>query len=98
MPIGAVLAAAVDSQREDGNLIAMTIASGLGKAVRGVQPADGNPQRATTQLYGVSFSVVYDEIVSPILVKLVDPRIDRRFESDVEREGLDWTVCGEAVR
>ncbi len=58
---------------------------------------DGNPHQVITQLYGVVVTVVYDAIVSLILLKLVDLTIGLRVDNDVEREGLDLAIHGEAV-
>ena len=59
---------------------------------------DGNPHQVIVQLYGVSVTVVYDAIVSLILLKLVDLTIGLRVDSDIEREGLDLAIHGEAVQ
>jgi ammonium transporter, Amt family len=59
---------------------------------------DGNPHQVVTQLYGVTVTVVYDAIVSLILLKLVDLTIGLRVDTDVEREGLDLAIHGEAVQ
>jgi Amt family ammonium transporter len=59
---------------------------------------DGNPNQVITQLYGIVVVVVYDAIVSLILLKLVDLTIGLRVESDIEREGLDLAIHGEAVQ
>ncbi|MBV9825258.1 MAG: ammonium transporter [Alphaproteobacteria bacterium] len=58
---------------------------------------DGNPGQILTQLYGVGCTVVYDAIVSLILLKLIDLVIGLRVDSDAEREGLDLTLHGEVV-
>jgi ammonium transporter, Amt family len=59
---------------------------------------DGNPHQVVTQLYGVVVTVVYDATVSLILLKLVDLTIGLRVDADVEREGLDLAIHGEAVQ
>jgi Amt family ammonium transporter len=59
---------------------------------------DGNPHQVITQIYGVLVTVVYDAIVSLALLKLVDVTIGLRVDSDVEREGLDLAIHGEAVQ
>jgi Amt family ammonium transporter len=59
---------------------------------------DGNPHQVITQLYGIAVVVVYDAIASLILLKLVDLTIGLRVESDIEREGLDLAIHGEAVQ
>jgi ammonium transporter, Amt family len=50
------------------------------------------------QLYGVACAIVYDVIVSLILLKLVDFTIGLRVDAEVEREGLDLALHGEAVQ
>jgi len=59
---------------------------------------DGNPTQVVTQLYGIGVVAVYDAIASLILLKLVDLTIGLRVESDIEREGLDLAIHGEAVQ
>ena len=59
---------------------------------------DGNPHQVITQLYGIAVVVVYDAIVSLILLKLVDLTIGLRVDAEVEREGLDLAIHGEAVQ
>jgi len=58
---------------------------------------DGNPHQVIVQLYAIVVVAVYDAIASLILLKLVDLTIGLRVDSDVEREGLDLAVHGEAV-
>jgi ammonium transporter, Amt family len=59
---------------------------------------DGNPHQVLVQLYGVAVTIVYDVIVSVILLKLVDWTIGLRVDAEVEREGLDLALHGEAVQ
>jgi ammonium transporter, Amt family len=59
---------------------------------------DGNPHQVIVQLYGVAVTIVYDVIASLILLKLVDLTIGLRVDGDVEREGLDLALHGEAVQ
>jgi ammonium transporter, Amt family len=59
---------------------------------------DGNPHQVVVQLYAVAVTVVYDAIVSLILLKLVDLTIGLRVDRDIEREGLDLAIHGEAVQ
>ena len=59
---------------------------------------DGNPHQVLVQLYGVACVVIYDVIVSFILLKLVDFTIGLRVDSEVEREGLDLAIHGEVVQ
>jgi ammonium transporter, Amt family len=50
------------------------------------------------QLYAIAVVVIYDAIVSLILLKLVDLVIGLRPSAEVEREGLDLALHGEAVQ
>jgi ammonium transporter, Amt family len=59
---------------------------------------DGNPHQVVIQLYAIGVTVVYDAIMTLILLKLVDLSIGLRVGSDIEREGLDLAVHGEAVQ
>jgi ammonium transporter, Amt family len=59
---------------------------------------DGNPHQVVVQLYGIAVVVVYDVIVSLILLKLVDLVIGLRPSAEIEREGLDLALHGEAVQ
>jgi len=58
---------------------------------------DGNPHQVLVQLYGVGCTVIYDAIVSLILLKLIDLMIGLRVDADSEREGLDLNLHGEVV-
>jgi Amt family ammonium transporter len=59
---------------------------------------DGNPHQVVVQLYAIAVTVVYDAIVSLILLKLVDVTVGLRVDGDIEREGLDLAIHGEAVQ
>jgi ammonium transporter, Amt family len=59
---------------------------------------DGNPHQVLVQLYGIVVVAVYDAIASLVLLKLVDLTIGLRVDSDIEREGLDLAIHGEAVQ
>ena len=51
-----------------------------------------------TQLYGIGVVVAYDAIATLILLKLVDLTIGLRVDTEMEREGLDLAIHGEAVQ
>jgi len=59
---------------------------------------DGNPHQVIVQLYGIAVVAVYDAIASLILLKLVDWTIGLRPSAEIEREGLDLALHGEAVQ
>ena len=58
---------------------------------------DGNSGQVLIQFYGVATTIVYDAIVSFILLKLVDVVIGLRVPEQVERDGLDIALHGESV-
>lgn len=58
---------------------------------------DGNAYQVVIQLYGIVVVVLYDAIVSLILLKLIDLTLGLRVDSDTEREGLDLVIHGEVV-
>ena len=58
---------------------------------------DGNAGQVLTQLYGCGVVIVYTAIATFIIAKLIDVVIGLRVEKDVEREGLDVNLHGEAV-
>jgi Amt family ammonium transporter len=59
---------------------------------------DGNAYQVVIQLYGVVVVVIYDAIVSLVLLKLIDLVIGLRVDADTEREGLDLAIHGEVVQ
>jgi ammonium transporter, Amt family len=59
---------------------------------------EGNAAQVVNQLEGVGIVIVYDAIVSLIILKLIDLIIGLRVSSDIEREGLDIALHGEAVQ
>jgi ammonium transporter, Amt family len=58
----------------------------------------GNVQQFINQCIGVGTILVYDVIVSLIILKIVDIFIGLRVSEEVEREGLDLALHGEAVQ
>jgi ammonium transporter, Amt family len=71
------------------------------KAITGADAAvgwvDGNAGQVVTQFYGVATTIVYDAVVSFILLKIVDWTIGLRVSDDAERDGLDIALHGESV-
>jgi ammonium transporter, Amt family len=59
---------------------------------------DGNPHQVLVQLYAITVTVVYDVVVSLILLKVVDLTVGLRVDAEVEREGLDLALHGEAIQ
>jgi Amt family ammonium transporter len=59
---------------------------------------EGNPMQVVYQAIGVGTVVVYDVIVSLILLKLIDIFIGLRVSEEIEREGLDLALHGETIQ
>jgi ammonium transporter, Amt family len=59
---------------------------------------EGNAHQVVNQLIGIATVVVYDAIVSLIILKVVDVVIGLRVTDDVERDGLDLALHGEIVQ
>jgi Amt family ammonium transporter len=59
---------------------------------------EGNAGQVINQIEGVAIVIVYDAIVSLIILKIIDVTIGLRVSADIEREGLDIALHGEAVQ
>jgi Amt family ammonium transporter len=59
---------------------------------------EGNPHQVINQLIGIGTVVVYDLIVTFIILKVVDIAIGLRVTAEVERDGLDLALHGEVVQ
>jgi Amt family ammonium transporter len=59
---------------------------------------EGNPVQFLNQCIGVLIVIVYDVVVSLILLKAVDLVIGLRVPPEIEREGLDLALHGETVQ
>jgi ammonium transporter, Amt family len=59
---------------------------------------EGNAGQVINQIEGVAIVIVYDAIVSLIILKVIDVTIGLRVSADIEREGLDIALHGEAVQ
>jgi Amt family ammonium transporter len=59
---------------------------------------DGNPAQVVTQLYGIAVTIVYDGIVSFVILKLLDVIMGLRVSEESERDGLDLALHGESVQ
>jgi Amt family ammonium transporter len=59
---------------------------------------EGNGKQVINQIIGVAIVVIYDAIMSLIILKVVDVAVGLRVNEDIEREGLDLTLHGEAVQ
>src|SRR5882762_6079050 len=58
---------------------------------------EGNIMQVLSQAEGIAIVVIYDVIVSLIILKIVDIFIGLRASEEAEREGLDLTLHGESV-
>ena len=59
---------------------------------------EGNAAQVVNQIEGILIVLVYDAVVSLILLKIIDAIIGLRVSDEVEREGLDLALHGEAVQ
>jgi Amt family ammonium transporter len=59
---------------------------------------EGNPGQVINQLIGVGIITAYDVVVTLIILVVINILIGLRVSDDVEREGLDITLHGEAVQ
>ena len=58
---------------------------------------DGNPGQVLVQVEGIACTVVYCAIASFVILKVLDMVLGLRVEEEVERDGLDLALHGEAV-
>ncbi|MBI3703521.1 MAG: ammonium transporter [Rhizobiales bacterium] len=59
---------------------------------------EGNAAQMLNQVEGIVIIIVYDAIVSLIILKVLDAIIGLRVSDEVEREGLDLALHGETVQ
>ena len=59
---------------------------------------EGNAAQVINQVKGIVIVIVYDAIVSLIILKIIDAIIGLRVTEEVEREGLDLALHGETVQ
>src|SRR4029078_702336 len=59
---------------------------------------EGNAAHMINQIQGIAIVIVYDAIVSLVLLKVIDAVIGLRVSEEVEREGLDLALHGEVVQ
>jgi Amt family ammonium transporter len=59
---------------------------------------EGNAAQFINQIKGVAIVLVYDAIVSLIILKVIDVIIGLRVDEETEREGLDFALHGETVQ
>jgi Amt family ammonium transporter len=59
---------------------------------------EGNAAQFINQIKGVAIVLVYDAIISLIILKVIDVVIGLRVDEETEREGLDFALHGETVQ
>ncbi|HZV54308.1 MAG TPA: ammonium transporter [Rhodocyclaceae bacterium] len=59
---------------------------------------EGNAAQMINQVKGIVIVIVYDAIVSLIILKIIDVIIGLRVTPEVERDGLDLALHGEVVQ
>jgi len=58
---------------------------------------DGHPEQVLTQLIGIGAVIVFDAVLSFIILKVIDLVIGLRVDEETEVEGLDLALHGEVV-
>jgi Amt family ammonium transporter len=58
---------------------------------------DGHPEQVLTQLIGIGSVIVFDAVLSFIILKVIDAVIGLRVDEETEVEGLDLALHGEVV-
>jgi Amt family ammonium transporter len=59
---------------------------------------EGNAGQVVNQLIGVGIIVVYDVVVTLIILKIIDLVIGLPVSEEVERDGLDFALHGETIQ
>ena len=59
---------------------------------------EGNPGQVVNQLIGIVTVMVYDAIISLIILKIIDVTIGLRVSDEIERDGLDLALHGEVIQ
>jgi ammonium transporter, Amt family len=59
---------------------------------------EGNPGQVINQIIGVATVIIYDAVISLIILKVIDMAIGLRVSDEVERDGLDLALHGEVVQ
>jgi Amt family ammonium transporter len=59
---------------------------------------EGNFGQVINQIEGVAIVIVYDVVVSLILLKVIDAVIGLRVDAEIEQDGLDLALHGETVQ
>jgi ammonium transporter, Amt family len=59
---------------------------------------EGNAAQVMNQIEGVLIVVIYDVVVSLVLLKIIDVVVGLRVDAEIERDGLDLALHGETVQ
>jgi Amt family ammonium transporter len=59
---------------------------------------EGNAGQVLNQVIGVGTVIIYDAILSLIILKIIDVTIGLRVSDEIERDGLDLALHGEVVQ
>jgi ammonium transporter, Amt family len=59
---------------------------------------EGNPGQVINQCIGIATVIVYDAIVTIIILSIIKAVIGLRVSDEVERDGLDYALHGEVVQ
>jgi ammonium transporter, Amt family len=59
---------------------------------------EGNAGQVLNQIEGVLIVIVYDVIVSLVLLKIIDVVVGLRVDAEIEQDGLDLALHGETVQ
>jgi Amt family ammonium transporter len=59
---------------------------------------EGNAQQFINQIYGVGIVIAYDVVVSLVILFVIKMTIGLKVTPEVEQEGLDLALHGEAVQ
>jgi Amt family ammonium transporter len=59
---------------------------------------EGNPEQLVNQFIGVGVVIVYDAIVTAIILFIIKAVIGLKVSDEIEREGLDLALHGEVVQ
>ena len=66
-----------------------------GEGVTGL--LEGNAGQVLTQVWGIAATIVWCAVATFVILKVVDLIVGLRVSTDIEREGLDLNLHGEAV-
>lgn len=82
-----------------GGIVGAVLTGVFAKEAIGGYPGllEGNGAQVVTQLWGIAATIVWSAVASFVLLKVIDVVVGLRVSEDIEREGLDLALHGEAV-